>query len=145
MTRTTVRPLVALVASRVGSRGSLVGSLAHVGWLASLVGALVCGLAGGVAGVAGGLVLVCGFAGGLAGVAGGRVAAFFGRRPPAVVYLGHDPHHGSRLSCSPLCTWGMTRTTVPVLHIGHTAKILLTNNADDDRGNYAMVIAMTMN
>ena len=72
------------------------------------------------------------------------VGAFFGRRLPAVVYLGHDPHHGSRLSCSPLCTWGMTRTTVPVLYLGHTAKILLTNNADDDGGSYAMVTAMTM-
>ena len=40
------------------------------------MGALVCGLAGGVAGVAGGLMLVCGFAGGLAGVAGGLAGIF---------------------------------------------------------------------
>ena len=58
MTRTTVRPRGALVGSLVGSRGSLVGSFALVGWrvrrfvgslvvvsLAWLVGSLVCSLA----------------------------------------------------------------------------------------------------
>ena len=67
MTRTTVRPLGALVGSGVGSRRSLVGSLGLVGWVASLACALVCGLAGSVAGVWA-LVCLAGIAGGLAGV-----------------------------------------------------------------------------
>ena len=102
MTRTTVRPLVG---SGVGSRGSLVGSLALVGWVASLVGALVCGLAGGVGGVAGRLagVLACGFAGGFAGVAGG-LAGVFARWLACSLCR--------RLLWSPSYTWGMTRITV---------------------------------
>ena len=60
------------------------------------------------------------------------------------LHLGHDPHYGPRLipGASARLFWlPMSQLLGP----GDTAKILLTNNADDDRGNYAMVIAMTMN
>ena len=73
MTRTTVRPLGALVGSGVGSRGSLVGSVARPRWRVHwFVGSLVVSLAW----LVGSGVLACGFACGLAGVAGGLAGVF---------------------------------------------------------------------
>ena len=106
MTRTTVWPLGALVGS--GARwlarspswagwprwrvrwfvGSLVVSLA---WLVGSAGVLVASLVASVASLVS--LLACSPAGSHARCVG----AFFGRRLPAVVYLGHDPHHGSWL------------------------------------------------
>ena len=59
------------------------------------------------------------------------------------LHLGRDPHYGPRLipGASARLFW---LPISPPLGSGDTAKILLTNNGDDDGGSYVMVMALTM-